>query len=250
MSASNKPLNPREVIPEELLPILPRPVGGVVGSYIDTADLMEVEEKSDSPDKKPVITKKPIWLGQSLSFWGNSLLQKQILTLVEYAAPLDEIEKYIRQAHAKNEPFLQDTLIRAIQCAVIGLDQTIRDENGQELRDKEGKLLNEGMAERLLKLHAELFPENHENALAEARLAPPEESKEAKQKREDANTDAMGNLFTAFIQNDEKALSEAIETFKTFVKNLKPATITNNQYYLNLLHLISVAFNVLATRGG
>ncbi len=253
MTFSGKPLNPAEskdssleikpieVIPEKLLKKLFRSVGNVVGSYVDTADSMDVEQKKDSTGIKTSVIKKPIWLDQPLSFWGNSMLQKQILTLVEYAAPLDQVEEYIRKAYARKEPFLQTTLIQAIQRAVIGLDQTICNESG--------KVLDEGMADRLLKLHAELFPSDHEKVLEEARKAAPKEDKEAKQKRERTNFAAMQNLFSAFIQNDAKGLPDAIMTFKTFVKNLKPAVITDNQYYLNLLHLISVAFDVLKQRG-
>ena len=57
MAASGKILNTTndknsmmEVMPEKLLNILPRPITGIVSSYIDTADLMNVDQKMNPAD--------------------------------------------------------------------------------------------------------------------------------------------------------------------------------------------------------
>jgi hypothetical protein len=241
MAASGKPLknNPSdsknamaEVIPQSLVEQIPSGVTDLI--YDCSFDAGDVDD-----------AKQSVWLKQPATghkFFGISSLKKQILALAEYAGPLDQIETYIRKAHAGREAHLQATLMQAITLAVKGLDQTIRDEKGTEL--------DEGMAERLLTLHAELFPKDQAKALEQARLAAPLEDEKAKKEREEKNVAAIEQLFTAFVQNDKDALPEAINTFKEFVKNMKPKEVTDNRYYLNLLHLVFAAFDVLARRGG
>src|SRR5688500_8272307 len=55
------------------------------------------------------------------TFFGISPLQKQILALADHAGPLDQIEFYIRKAHARQEQHLPVTLIEATNRAIIGL---------------------------------------------------------------------------------------------------------------------------------
>ena len=221
-----------EVMPQSLVEMLPPGVTDLLYDFSFKAD--DVDDKKNS-----------VWLKQPTTlhnFFGISSSRKQILVLAEYAGPLDQIEGYIRKAHARKEPHLQATLMQAITFAVIGLDQTTRDEKGTEL--------DKGMAEGLLELHAELFPKDQPKALEQAKRAAPLEDEKAKKAREEANLAAVDQLFTAFVQNDKDALPAAIETFKEFVKSSKPKVITDNRYYLNLMHLVFAAFDVLARRGG
>lgn len=241
MAASGNPLenNPSdsknamtEVMPQSLVTQIPSGVTEIIYDY--SFDAKDVDD-----------AKQSVWLKQlptSYKFFGISPLAKHILVLAEYAGPLDKIEDYIKKAHAGKEAHLQATLMQAITLAVKGLDQTLRDE--------EGKVLDEGMAEKLLTLHAKLFPKDQAKALEQARLAAPLEDEKAKKEREEGNVKAIEQLFTAFVQNDKDALPQAINTFKQFVKSMKPNEVKDNRYYLNLLHLLFAAFDILARRGG
>ena len=103
--------------------------------------------------------------------------------------------------------------MQAIKLAVIGLDQTIRDAKGTEL--------DKGMAEKLLELHAELFPNMQPKALEQAKRAAPLEDEQDKKAREEANFAAVDKLFNAFVQNNKDALPAAIKTFNEFIKKLE-----------------------------
>ena len=186
----------------------------------------------------------PEWLKQPATlhtFFSIPSSQKQILALAEHAGPLEQMEAYIRKAHARREPYLPATLMQATKRAIIGLDQTIRDDKGVEI--------DKGMAERLLELHAELLPDTFEEALAQARLAAPLEDKSAKEEREKTNVAAVAAVFDAIKRNDENT-TEAIKNFMTLVRTSKPAVMTDNRYHLNLLHFVFAAFDVLVRRGG
>jgi hypothetical protein len=160
-------------------------------------------------------------------------LQKQILALAYHAAPLDDVEACIKKAHARKEEHLSDTLVQAIKQAIINLDVTIRDERGVEIA--------EGMAERLMKLHEKLLPDTFPKSLEQARLvAPPLEDEKEKSLRESLNLAATNQVFDAIKKNDEKTAA-AIETIKDFARNTT---------LLNRIHLLYVAFDVLARRGG
>ncbi|OAI48517.1 hypothetical protein AYO45_04765 [Gammaproteobacteria bacterium SCGC AG-212-F23] len=189
--------------------------------------------------------KNYVWLKQPATihtFFGIPTSQKQILALAEYAGSLDQMEYYILKAYARQESHLQTTLVQAIRLAVIGLDQDIVDENG--------KILDDGMAEKLLALHKKLFPNDQSKALKAAQEAAPLETKDTKDAREKANVEAINQLFNAFVQNDAVALPIAINIFTAIVSSTKPTVITNRLYYLNLLHLLHIAFDILARRGG
>src|SRR5262249_4258626 len=111
------------------------------------------------------------------------------------------------------------------------------------------------MAETLLDLYAELYPERlypgaYLRVLDKANLASPLETSEDKA-REILNFAAVDTVMTAFIQNDKAKTTVAIQTFNEFVTNTKTEVMTNtNRYHLNLIHLIYAAFHVLANRGG
>ncbi|OAI48515.1 hypothetical protein AYO45_04755 [Gammaproteobacteria bacterium SCGC AG-212-F23] len=190
--------------------------------------------------------KNYVWLKQPAAihtFLGIPTSQKQILALVKYAGPLDQIEHYILKAHTRQESHLQATLMQAISIAVIGLDQDIEDE--------EGNKLDHGMVQKLLTLYEELFPNDLLKALEIVKRAAPLETEGAKEVREKTNVEAMNQLFNAFVQNCKDTLPAAINTFNDFIKDLKLKLGTvDNRYYLNLMHLIFVAFDVPARRGG
>lgn len=173
----------------------------------------------------------PRWFEKPFSFFRSSL-EQEILALAYYAAPLDKVERYIRTAHAKNEKHLFATLVKAIIEAIKNLDVTIRDEKGEEIA--------EGMAEKLMKLLEELFPNTSHHCLEMIRLAVPSEDEEVKKAREAANVAAVHQLFDAIKKND-KNTDAAIKNFEEFVKHTSQ---------LNRLHLLFVAFDVLANRGG
>jgi len=85
---------------------------------------------------------------------------------------------------------------------------------------------------------------------ASPRHAAPLEDEKDKKAREDANFAAMNQLFDAYVQNDQTILPAAIRIFNEFVRRTKPKVITDRRYYLNLMHLVFVAFEVLRIRGG
>ncbi|MEO9205768.1 MAG: hypothetical protein ABI296_08680 [Gammaproteobacteria bacterium] len=211
-----------EVMPEDLVKIIP-PDHGIRNIIFDYAD-------------------DPSMHGKSFSFFSAPYsLERQILSLAFYAGPLDKIELCIRDAYAKKEKHLSDTLILATQLAIINLDYTII--------NRQGTQIDEGMTERLLKLHKELYPDTFPRALEQARLAAPLEEEKEKIERETDNLTALEKVFDAIKKNDENT-AEAIQTFRTFVSDTKPESMTNNKYNLNLTHLLYAAFNILEKRGG
>src|SRR5579863_4939876 len=176
MAASGKKLDSKdsiiEIMPQSLVRMIPSGVTNIIYDY--SFDAGDMDDKHNE--------KNSIWLKQPAmiyTFFEIPSSQKQILALAEYAGPLNQIEAYIRKAHARKETHLQATLMQAIKLAVIGLDQTICDEKGTEI--------DKGMAETLLELHEKLFPEMQSAALKQAQSAAPLENKEDKKAREDAN---------------------------------------------------------------
>lgn len=203
----------------------------------------------DTPLQKPTL------------FSGVDNTLEKILYLVEYAGPLDQFKFYVTRlikqelaAEAKKNILIDSIFTLAdrqgpvMGLIVSGVDQTIRKEDGTEI--------DEGMAECFAKVVAELLPHRHQDVLAQARVAAPLEDEKAKQTREEANDAEMKKLFDAIRQNNEEVTGKAYETFKEFVENSKrrsmnhAGNLINNQYFLNLIHLTSVAFEVLARSGG
>src|SRR5580700_8835492 len=99
-----------ELMPPELVNMIPTGVTGLI--YDASFDPADVDSK-----KKSVWLKKPATLHK---FFGISSSRKQILSVVEYAGPFDQLESYIRQAYARDEPDLEATLRQAISVAVKG----------------------------------------------------------------------------------------------------------------------------------
>ena len=197
-------------------------------------------------------------------FSGNECLLEKILFLAEYAGPLDKFDYLARKLikneldkgakDAKEHVLLTKKLTigkcqgTLIQCLVINMDQTIRDAKGVEL--------DEGMAERFIKIIEELLPKKLEKVKEQARMAAPPEDEKAKLKRESNNSAEANRLFDAFIQGDQNVIKHAIERFKAFVKSIEinsmndKGYLINNQYCVNLIHLIGECIDVLANRGG
>lgn len=91
-------------------------------------------------------------------FWTSSL-KEEILSLAYHAAPLNQIEKCIKKAHKKKEKHLCDTLVEATIEAIINGDVTLKDWKGNELKNEKGEIIAKGMADKLMQLHDELYPE-------------------------------------------------------------------------------------------
>jgi hypothetical protein len=187
--------------------------------------------------------KESVWLKQQPTilhkFFRIPSAKEQILTLAKYAGPLDKVNYYIRKAYAQNESHLKETLLQALHFAAVGLDLTIR--------DKDGKQLDKGRVEELLELITELFPNDLPQAVDMIRRAAPLEDKKDSEIRENAKA-KMNQLFNAFVQNDKVGLPAAIKTFNKFIERSKPEMIIDNRYYLNLLYLVLIAFDLLQKR--
>jgi hypothetical protein len=200
------------------------------------------------------------WVHKQFLFGNAHTAIHHVLSLAEYAGPLDQFEFYVRQ-YAENlkktkqkNKLLDETLTidgvqgTLIQILISKLDLTIRKENGWEI--------DEGMANRFTKLVGELWPDRLQEVLKQAPTAAPLEDAKAMQEREATHIAAINTVFDAIGQNDEKITQQGIETFKEFVKTMKQqllndkGCLTDNRYYLNLIHLIYGAFDVLARRGG
>ncbi len=243
MTASGKKLESKNVI-EDVMPYenwrLPDPLVKIVMEYA-----------MDVPFLKPCF------------FSGSDHALLKTLFLAEHAGPLDKFEFFARrhitkelENKSKTHALLDRTFIMGsmqgtlIQLLVSRLDVSIRNEKGEEMKE------NKGMAESLFGIVAELLPNRLADVREQAELASPDESLDDKQIRESTNVDAITDVFEAIKQNNENITKQAIETFKEFVKSKKSLLLndqgylTNNRYPMDLLHLMYVAFDVLANRGG
>lgn len=173
----------------------------------------------------------PTWLKSTFTLFNSPSLQWKILTSAYYAAPLKDVESLIRTSHAREEKHLPLTLIKATQQAIRDGDVT--------LRDDKNVFICEGMANKLMMLYKELYPNQYHKYLTEAKLAAPIETKEEKTVREDRNKAEIKQVFNAVKQNDDKT-TEAIKTFKNWA---------NNTSVLNRIHLIYLARKELSERG-
>jgi len=172
-------------------------------------------------------------------FWTPSLKQ-EILSLAYHAAPLDQIETYIKKAHAGMEKHLPDTLVEATIEAIKNGDVTLKDKKGCVLKDAKGNVIAEGMAEKLMDLHDALYP-NDMKCIDKVRpKLPPVEDEKDKKAREETNIEVVNQVFDAIRLNDQNT-NAAIKNFKEYVGTTSP---------LNRIHLLFVSFDVLARRGG
>jgi hypothetical protein len=171
-------------------------------------------------------------------FWTPSLKQ-EILSLAYHAAPLDQVETYIKKAHAKRETHLPDTLVEAAAKAIKNGDVTLKDEKGNVLKDAEGNVIAEGMAEKLMQLHDELYPKEMK-CINKVKPKLPVENEKDKKDREGTNIAAVNQVFDAIRLNNQDT-DAAIKNFKEYADTTSP---------LNRIHLQFVSFDVLAKRGG
>ncbi len=154
------------------------------------------------------------------------------------AGPLDALEAKVRANRRVLLPRIRITQqISGVdhtfegtleQLAIINLDNTIKS--------------NEGMAERLRTLRAELLPETMPLALVQARLASPiKDEKEAKI-RQDAQKKVLNDVFERIKEDDS---NNARTIMGNYIASTMPTVITNNRYFLNLLQFIPMAFKLL-----
>lgn len=113
------------------------------------------------------------------------------------------------------------------ELAMILLDHTIASD--------------QGMAEFLRELRKNLLPPL---APQQARIAAPIEEKKD-ENLEATHKEVLNNIFNVIKQNN---FDQARNQMKAYIKSLKPEVITDNKYFLNLLQLIPLAFNVLVNR--
>lgn len=160
------------------------------------------------------------------------------------AGPLDALETKVRANPSVLLPRVRITQqISGIthtfegtleQLAIINLDNTIKSED-PIYKD------NEGMAERLRILRAELLPKTMSLALVQAQLASPiEDEKEAKI-RQDAQEKVLNDVFEKIKQGDSNS---ARTIMRNYITSTMPEVITNNRYFLNLLQVIPMAYNL------
>jgi hypothetical protein len=173
----------------------------------------------------------PTWLKSAFTLFNSPSLEWKILTSAYYAAPLKDIETLVRTSHAREEKHLPLTLIKATKQAIQDGDVT--------LRDDKNVIICEGMANKLMMLYNELYPNQYHKCLTEAKRAAPLEDEEKKATRESQNRLKIKQIFDAVKQNDDKT-TEAIKTFKDWA---------NSTSVLNRIHLIYVAQQELAARG-
>jgi hypothetical protein len=173
-------------------------------------------------------------LEKHYTFFGFPSIEKEILALASNAAPLKDVEDRIKKVYeSKDEKSgLLDTLVRARELAIKNLDVDITDTKGD---------ITPGMAETITRLGNQLYKDAFQARLQQEQPALPIESADQKKEREDTNVAAVNDVFNAIKKNDENT-SKAIENFKDFVKS-------RDANPLNRLHLLSVAFDVLANKG-
>ncbi|MHB1948097.1 MAG: hypothetical protein ACYCQI_08295 [Gammaproteobacteria bacterium] len=172
------------------------------------------------------------FLDKDFTFFGISSLEAQIATLASRAAPLELVESYVRKSYARKEKHLASTLMQAIIKAIKDGDVTLRKSDGSEVNK------GEGMADRLIKLYKELFPDTFMQCLNQVKETARCLVDEKEIAARDAHLIVVNQVFSAIIKNDANT-AEAIKNFKDFAKE---TTI------LNRLHLLSVAFSVLGKR--
>lgn len=242
MAASGKKLleskdNIDDVMPYDIWK-LPKPIVNIVAGYV-----------WNTPLQKPFL------------FSDVNYTIEKILFLIEHAGPLDEfkssvtrcIKKELAKSEEKNSLIDKSFTLAGmqgtpVQLLISSLDVTIR--------NKEDKEIDKGMAESLIDIVAELCPHRLKEVQEQAQMAAPIEDEKTKEERESTNLAAINQVFNAIKQNNEKVTKLAIETFKEFVNNKKSSLVNNkgylidNRYYIDRIHLIYGAVDILAQRGG
>jgi len=191
--------------------------------------------------------------GKRLTIFGRDSadhLYKQAVAiarnLVLTAAPLDDLKAEVMKnprvllpiinitTHVDGQSLtLQGTLE---QLAMIVLDRTIRTVSGFE---------DKGSAETLRKLREELLPDTMPQALEQTSFATFIEEDEVEKARKSVYLAKLNQAFDLIKENKPGAG----DVIKNYIKTTQPAVIVNDGYFLNLLQLLCMAFEVLTDRG-
>jgi hypothetical protein len=159
---------------------------------------------------------------KELTLFNNSSSKFEILALAHHAAPFSRIEVCSRRAHARKETHLPNTLIEAAIKAIDEGDVTYR---------REEDVICEGMAEMLMKLYAEFYPQTYPEALQKVRHATPREEEKQRSDRERLNREAIKRVFDAYQRNDSNIIGET-ENFLHWARTTP---------VINRVHLIYLA---------
>lgn len=126
------------------------------------------------------------------------------------------------------------------QLAIMLLDETI-----QAAEDSTVPMTDQGQAEKLMDLIKELMPDRISEAREQARSAAPVEDEKTSQAKEKERSNVLNAAFNQIKVNNFDIAGKII---MAYIINTKPAVITDNRYFLNLVKLIPMAFNLLLTR--
>ena len=136
--------------------------------------------------------------------------------MLNYAAPLDQVEALVRKAHARKEEHLPNTLTQATGQAIRDGDVSLRDDNKV--------VIYEGMAEKLMWLCEDLYPikayPDIFPTLEQARLAAPLEDKKQIEDKERNYQVKIKEIFDAENKKNDSNTLSAIQTFKDWTKEI------------------------------
>jgi len=166
------------------------------------------------------------------------------------AGPLAGLEKEVRKNPDAVLQLTRTTMtldgviftfdLSPLQLAMALLDQTI-----QAVEDSTVPMTDQGQAEKLMDLIAKLMPERMSEAREQARSAAPIEDEKTSKAKEEERSNVLNAAFNQIKINNFDIAGKII---MAYIINTKPAVITDNRYFLNLLKLIPMAFNLLLTR--
>lgn len=159
------------------------------------------------------------------------------------AGPLDKLETEIRKNPNVLLPQIRITMQLSeidftfegtlLQLAKIFLDETITSE------DPNISMTDVGQVKMIMDLTHELLPSSTPLALKKARLATPNADEKAKQ------IERLKILREFFDEIKKNNFETARQIIKNYLIKIKPAVITNNRFFLDLLKLLAEGFNVL-----
>lgn len=226
----------QEIIFDEAMPVsLPAgnispPLLNMMGGYLND----DIQVSTYSPANKHKLT----IFGRDVA---DHVYQQTIAVALNFvlpACPLDELEAEIRKNPNVLLPTIEIDGMKGtlLELAIMRLDQTIKMKEG----------VDEGMAERLMRLQTEFFPESKQEVLLRAQNASRPADEKEKKSRDTANLSALTTAVDAIKAN--KPREDVIKNFKEYLKSTKPAVMTDNKYNLNLLQLIPDAIEMLGNR--
>jgi hypothetical protein len=196
------------------------------------------------------------WVHKQFLFGGADTSLYHILSLAEHAGPLDQFEFYVRKyaenlkkTRRKNKLLEEIFIIDGVQGNLI---QILKSRLDVSLRKEDGTKINEGMADRFIKLVGELWPDRLPEVLIETPVARLFEEEKAIIAEDDADLENMMLCMSAILQlNDEELIQQSLEVFNQVMMNKKACFsndegyLTDNRYYIKLINLIFAAFSAL-----